>query len=417
MAKPKPKSKRQPRNRGLLLIVILLTFSVIAGLFFEDYREVPYGWFITILYLVVAAFTCAFGIIYYAQFVLPHHKGENWLEGIWMMMRASTLIGSIPSESKPSVRALKGSPGTTSLSPGQNLLKVGMIPSHQAISISKGDSLERAAGPGFIKLQSGESVKKFIDLRRHVRSETAIANTRDGIPLETKVNVVFQVKQSEHDHEGDDLEFPYDESAVLWVSQLNTFDQDNSVRPWSEQLALQATTYMISEVAQYTLDELSQDNTIFNGIAQRVRRQLRATFDDWGIKIHNVSVTPLKLPDDIRDQRLDNWRAPLQSQILAEVAKGNAEAYLRIKQARARAQVEIIEKTMQSINEMRQTEQASLPEIVTLRIIDVLENAATKSSSEAYLPSHVLSGIIMESSSQLRDSDESSQAEDEENGS
>ena len=72
---------------------------------------------------------------------------------------------------------------------------------------------------------------------------------------------------------------------------------------------------------------------------------------------------------------------------------------------------------MQSINEMRQNEQANLPEIVTLRIIDVLEDAATKSTSQAYLPSHILSGIITESSSQLRDSEESSLVEDEDNGS
>jgi regulator of protease activity HflC (stomatin/prohibitin superfamily) len=414
VAKPRSKSNRQPRNRAFLILLILITYSILAGLFFEDYREVPYSWFITVLYLGGAAFTCAFGVIYYAQFVLPHHKDENWLEGIWMMMRASSLIGTTSSESK---QASKGSPYTDDLTPGQKKLKVGMVPSHKAISISKGDSLERAAGPGFIRLQSGESIKKFIDLRRHVRSETTTAMTRDGIPLETKVNVVFQVKQSEADHPDDQLEFPYDESAVLWVSQLNTFDQDNSVRPWSEQLAPQAATYMISEVAQYTLDELTQDRTVFVGISQRVRRQLRAAFDDWGIKIHNVSVAPVKFPDDILEQRLDNWRAPLQSQILAEAAKGNAEAYLRIKHSRAKAQVEIIEKTMQSINEMRQTEQTSLPEIITLRIIDVLEDAATKGTSQAYLPSHVLSGIVTESSSQLRDSQESSREEDENDGS
>ena len=414
MAKPKSKSKRQPRNRALLLLLILLAFSIIAGLFFEDYREVPYGWFITAVYLVVAAFSCAFGIIYYAQFVLPHHKGENWLDGIWMMMRASTLIGS--DTSNANLRS-KGSSYLYAQTPGQKELNVGMVSSHQAISISKGSTLVRAAGPGFIRLSQGESIKKYIDLRRHIRGETSSAVTRDGIPLEARVNIIFQVKQSEEDHPNDDLEFPYDRSSVLWVSQLNTYSQENSIRPWSEQLAPQAATYMISEIAQYTLDELSQDRTIFSGIAQRVRRQLRAEFDDWGIKIINVNVSPVKLPDDILEQRLDNWRAPLQSQILTEAAKGNAEIFLRIKQARAKAQVEIIENTIKSINDMRQSDQASLPEIVTLRIFDVIEDVATKNPSQAYLPSQILSGIVTESSSRLPDSEQSSQTEDEENGS
>lgn len=414
MAKPKSKSKRQSRTRAFWLLLILLALSIAAGLFFEDYQEVPFGWFITIVYLVVAAFSCAFGIIYYAQFVLPHHKGENWLDGIWMLMRASTLIRTVPADANLKI---KGSSYSNAQTPGQKKLRVGMVSSHQAISISKGDSLVRAAGPGFIRLSQGEAIKKFVDLRRHLRSEIKEAVTRDGIPLDAKVNVIFEVKQSTEDHPNDDLEYPYDRSAVLWVSQLNSFNQDNSIRPWSEQLAPQAATYMISEIAQYTLDELSQDRTIFNGIAQRVRRQLRATFDDWGIKILNVSVTPVKFPDDILEQRLDNWRAPLQSRILTEAAKGNAEAYLRIKQAKAKAQVEIIEKTMQSIDNLRQTEQASLPEIVTLRIIDVFEDVASKNPSQAYLPSNILSGIVTESSSRLRDSEQSSQTEDEENGS
>jgi regulator of protease activity HflC (stomatin/prohibitin superfamily) len=414
VAKPRSKSKQQPRNRALLLLLILLAFSIIAGLFFEDYREVSYGWFITVVYLVVAAFSCAFGIIYYAQFVLPHHKGENWLDGIWMMMRASTLIGS--DTSNTNLRS-KGSSYSNAQTPGQKELNVGMVSSHQAISISKGSTLVRAAGPGFIRLDQGESIKKYIDLRRHIRGETASAVTRDGIPLEARVNIIFQVKQSEEDHPNDDLEFPYDRSSVLWVSQLNTYNQENSIRPWSEQLAPQAATYMISEIAQYTLDELSQDRTIFSGIAQRVRRQLRAEFDDWGIKIINVNVSPVKLPDDILEQRLDNWRAPLQSQILTEAAKGNAEIFLRIKQARAKAQVEIIENTIKSINDMRQSDQASLPEIVTLRIFDVIEDVATKNPSQAYLPSQILSGIVTESSSRLPDSEQSSQTEDEENGS
>jgi regulator of protease activity HflC (stomatin/prohibitin superfamily) len=414
VAKPKSKSKRQSRTRAFWLLLILLALSIAAGLFFEDYQEVPFGWFITIVYLVVAAFSCAFGIIYYAQFVLPHHKGENWLDGIWMLMRASTLIRTVPADANLKI---KGSSYSNAQTPGQKKLRVGMVSSHQAISISKGDSLVRAAGPGFIRLSQGEAIKKFVDLRRHLRSEIKEAVTRDGIPLDAKVNVIFEVKQSTENHPNDDLEYPYDRSAVLWVSQLNSFNQDNSIRPWSEQLAPQAATYMISEIAQYTLDELSQDRTIFNGIAQRVRRQLRATFDDWGIKILNVSVTPVKFPDDILEQRLDNWRAPLQSRILTEAAKGNAEAYLRIKQAKAKAQVEIIEKTMQSIDNLRQTEQASLPEIVTLRIIDVFEDVASKNPSQAYLPSNILSGIVTESSSRLRDSEQSSQTEDEENGS
>ncbi len=414
VAKPKSQSKQQSRSSAFLVPLLIIGLSVIAGLFFEDYREVPYGWFITAIWLAVAGFSCAFGIIYFAQFVLPHHQGENWLEGVAMMLRASTQFGAPASQTQRSIRSSKQTAsGTDQLSPSFDTLKAGIIQSHQALAIGKGDSFERAAGPGIIRLYAGEKPEQLVDLRQHVRTAEATANTRDGIPLETSVSVVFQVKQAEQDHEGDHLEYPYSKSAIFWVSQLVSFDQDNNVRPWSEQLAPQAATYMISEVAQFSLDELWQDPSLFNGIQQRVRRQLRSAFDEWGIKIYNVKVTPQKLPDQIVAQRMANWMAPWHSQMLAQAAAGDAQALRTIKLARARAQVEIIEKTIQSIDEMRQAEEASLEEIVTLRIIDVLEDTATRSSPQALLPSQVLATMALESSSQLRASQKSSDPEGE----
>lgn len=406
MAKPKPQAKKQPRYGAILLILLILGLPVIAGLLFEDYREVPYGWFITIVWFVVAAFSCAFGIIYYAQFVLPHHEGENWLEGVAMMLRASVLFRSSASTPERSERFRKPvAAAATSPSPSFKTLGAGMVPSHQALVVGREDNSQlQPTGPGFVRLRRGEQPVQVIDLRLHKRKAKATANTRDGIPLEVSVGVVFQVKLSESDHPGDHLEYPYAKSAVLWASQLNTFDQDNAARSWSEQIAPQATTYMVSEIAQFTLDELWQDRSIFSGIQQRVRRQLRSAFDEYGIKIFSVKVEPKKVPDEIIAQRLENWRAPWQSQIRARAAAGDAEALRMVKIAKAKAQVEIIEKIMRSIDEIRQGEETSLPQIVTLRIIDALP----KNSTQTYLPSQVLTRIAMESSSQLQMSQDSS---------
>jgi hypothetical protein len=406
VAKPKNRSTQPSRSSAILLVLLIIGLSIIAGLFFADYREVRYDWFITVFWLAAATFAGAFGIIYYAQFVLPHHKGENWLEGVAMMLRAATHFEAPAQASLRSVRASKQTaPATDELSPSFGTLGAGMVRSYQVLAVGKGASFARPAGPGFVRLQSGEKPMQLIDLRQHVRSAEATANTRDGIPLETEVSVVFQVKQNERDHEGEHLEYPYDKSAIFWVSQLNSFDSENNIRPWSEQLVPQAVTYMISEIAQFTLDEMWQDPALFNGIQQRVRRQLRSSFDEWGVKINSVKITPQKLPERVAAQRMENWRAPWQSQIAAQAAAGNAEALRRIRLAKARAQVEIIEKIMQSIEEMRASaQQASLPEIVTLRVIDVLEEAATRSTAQAYLPSQVLANLSLTTS---RDSGQS----------
>lgn len=334
-----------------------------------------------------------------------------------MMLRSATYFGPPPSSSQQSLKAQQTAPADTEpLSPSFRSLNAGMVRSHQAIAVGKGNSFSHPAGPGFVRLQPGERPVQVIDLRQHLRNADATANTRDGIPLEARVRVMFQVKQSQQDHEGDPLTYPYDKSAIFWVSQLNTFDQDNAVRRWSEQIAPQAITYMISEIAQFNLDELWQDPSIFRGIEQRIRRQLRSNFDEWGIKIHNVKVIPEEMPEQIAEQRLENWRAPWQSQIQVQEAVGNAEAMRRIRLARARAQIDIIETIMQGINEMQQAEEASLPEIITLRIIDVLEDAASKNTSQAYLlPSQVLASIVSESSEQYQETQDAS-AEEGENG-
>ncbi len=383
-----------------MLILLIIVLPVVAGLLFEDYRGVPYGWFITLVWLVVAAFSCAFGIIYYAQFVLPHHEGENWLKGIAMMLRASLLFGPSASiQQRSSTIRKRAANDPNSPSPSFKTLKAGMVPSHQSIVVGREDNTNlHAMGPGFVQLKFGEVPVQVVDLRLHKRKVIATANTRDGIPVETSVGVTFQVKQSESEHPGDHLEYPYSSSAVLWASQLNTFNRDNKPRPWSEQLAPQAASYTISEIAQFTLDELWQDSAIFKGIQQRVRRQLRTAFDQYGIKVHGVKVEPQKLPDEVIAQRLENWSAPWQSQIRARAALGDAEALKIVKFAKARAQVEIIEKIMQSIDEIRQGEEADLPQIVTLRIIDALP----KDTSQTYLSSQVLANLAMESSSQLQ---------------
>ncbi len=412
MAKPRSQPKQQSRNSAIILVLLILGLSIVAGLLFQDSRGVKYGWFVGLMWLVAAVFSCAFGIIYYAQFVLPHHKEESWLEGIAMMLRAATQFS--PPASPMQRSGQESAADAERISPSFQTLQAGMVRSNQALAVGKGDRLLRAVGPGFVRLPAGERPVQAIDLRRHARNTTAIAYTRDGIPLETKVHVVFQVKQSEQDHPDDHLEYPYDRSAVLWVSQLNTFDQDDTVRQWDEQLVPQAVTLMVSEIAQFTLDELWQDPAIFKGIQQRIRRQLRSIFDEWGIKVDSVKVTPLELPEEIAAQRVASWRAPWQSQIQAQKAAANAESLRRVKLARARAQIEIIEKVMQQLAEKRATEEASLADIVTISAVDVLEDAAAKSPNQNLLPSRVLASIAQESSSRLQSAHEYPANEDEE---
>jgi len=388
VAKPRTRSQSQSRTGFFILISLAILGPIIAGLFFRDARGVPYNWFISVLWIAITLATGAFGIFYYAQFVLPSHKGENWWEGVAMILRAAGWFGAPPVSTSLKTRAGLF-PGEELLPPSFAYLQAGILPSHLVLALSTGDSFARPAGPGFVRLQPGERITQVVDLRRHVRSQSLTVNTRDGIPLETSVTVSFQVKESTTRTQGERLPYPYDTNAVFLVSQLSSVDQDNRIQPWSEHIAPQAATFMVSEFAQFTLDELSHDPLIFNGIERRVKHQLVGTFDSFGVNIHAVKVAAENVPEQIVAQRLKAWRAPWQSQMRILSASGDEDASKQFRLARAHAQIEIIEKIMLSIEDMRRTENANLSDIVALRVVDVLEDASAKSAAHLMLPSRL----------------------------
>jgi hypothetical protein len=250
-----------------------------------------------------------------------------------------------------------------------------------------------------VRLKAGESIAEVVDLRKHVRSQDVTVNTRDGIPIVTSVKIVFRVKQAEQNQTRGQLEYPYDKSVIFQVSQAVSIDEQRELLPWTEQIAPQAASYLVSEVAQFTLNELSQEPALFNGIQRRVRRQLRSNFDSMGIMILDVGVSMRELPEAIVQQRLAIWRAPWQSQIRVQLASSDANSLRQMKRARAHAQVEIIQNIMQNIDEMRRTEGATLPQVVTLRIIEALGDAVSNNNLKTHIPGQVLAGMALETTS------------------
>jgi hypothetical protein len=410
LAKPKKKNQQQSKSASFLLLILIVVLAIVAGLFFKDYRQVPYGWIISVIWLMAGFFALGFGILYFAQFILPHHEGESWIEGVNMLLRSATHSGPRP---KRSLKAAEY-PGQENLPPSFDSLKAGILRSYQVLAINRGSPFTRPAGPGFVRLAGGESVGQVLDLRKHVRAQEVTTNTRDGIPLITSVKIVFRIKQPGQVPDDGRLEFPYDQTAIFQVSQASSVDEHNELLPWTEQLAPQAASYLVSEVAQFTLNELSQEPNLLNGIQRRVRRQLRSNFDGMGIKIFDVSVTMQDLPDEIVQQRLANWRAPWESEIRVQVAASDANTLRRMKRARAHAQVEIIQKIMKNIDEMRRTESAALPQVINLRVIEALDEAISSSSLQTHIPGQVLADMALETSSLLH-SPSAPPVEDEEN--
>jgi regulator of protease activity HflC (stomatin/prohibitin superfamily) len=393
---------------GLLATAVLLG---ITAYYLNDSLQVRYGFFGSLIWFIVLAAAFFFSLLYFAQFLLPTEGMDGWVTGLRLLSR-SYFEGALPA---PNQRPLSPTLPTNIIEENEALpitlsasfltLKAGIVRSHYALALARGQSFSRPAGPGFVMLNPKEIITNVIDLRRQVRTQSVQANTRDGIPVETNLTVVFRVRQVIPEHNEDDILYPYDREAIFHVSYANSVD-GRSLRNWTEQISRRAAAILIDELAQYRLNDLYQDDASiapFDMIQQTIKRQLDRNTEQLGVQILAVSVGHLQLPPEVVDQRIKSWQVNWERQIRVQKAVGDAEAGRRLKNARARAQIEIIHNITQNIDAMRRAGNNNLTQIIMLRMIDALEEATGDPTVQMILPQELIGQLVEEASGQMKD--------------
>ena len=96
--------------------------------------------------------------------------------------------------------------------------------------------------------------------------------------------------------------------------------------------------------------------------------------------------------------------ATWEQKIRSQQTIGSAEAIRQVKQARARAQIKIIDNIIQNIEAMRleSDENIELKKIILLRMMEALEDAAGDESIKALLPQQIVGGLVDEALSQIQ---------------
>lgn len=399
MAKRKRKADKQKPPWGTVAFILAIILPIIAAFLFVDYLGVPYGAAIWAIWTFAALVSFGLGLIFFGQFVLPYQKDYSWLNGIRMLWR--NVVRSVPTSSTSAKKRQEPRPEGRPIPTSFKLVKAGNLRSNEVAVVVKGGQFVRTDGPGFVRLDGSQAVGQILDLRTHFRKQDVTVNTRDGIRLETSVNVVFRIKQDNLTPEARVI-YPYDREAVFAAAQSNTVDSQNEISLWSEQLAPQAAAILVSELAKHRLDELTQDPSILGSIRAEIAHTLNGLFDGEGVEVLSAGVGPLGLPEDVNQQRLDNWRAPWQREILLQQATGDAEGTRRLKRARARAQVEIIQTITQNIEEMRRADPDNLSNIVNLRMIEVLEDAISQNNLRNIIPEQLIANLVLEASGEMR---------------
>lgn len=413
------KANSTPPNKGepgvLLLIVVALVVTAV-GLTLQDAMGQPYGTILGVVWFAALIVSFLFGLLFYARYILPLPGSEGWSEGLRLLYRHYTaqagqyldnLFDPSSKESRRSRRSRKKKVSSSPLSlPGSFVtLKAGILHSYQILGLARGTQYARAAGPGFTLLFRKEKPTHLIDLRKQLRRGPVEAITRDGIPLETHVTVIFRVRQELTDLPGAEP-YPYDRDAIFHICYSQSIDEYNRLRDWAEQVTPGAAALLEDELGRFTLDELSTPDSPgagpLDGVKGRILQTLQRDLDSSGIEVLVVGVDPPALPPAVIEQRIKTWQADWQRRITLQQAAGDAEAVRRIKKARARAQIEIIENITQNIDSVRRAGDANLSYIITLRMIEALEEAISSDSLQALIPQQIMKNLVTDTSSQMQ---------------
>jgi hypothetical protein len=209
----------------------------------------------------------------------------------------------------------------------------------------------RAVGPGLAFTAPGERVAEAIDVRRQVRSlqgqrpgpgdpvdaTSAMALTRDGIPISADLSVTFMLDPGHNlpPREGRSAQLPPYE-VNLQAAERAAYghaygDGDHEDLPWTELPLRLVVDLWREEVKRHRLDDLLDDSSGLPSPVHRLQESLQARLAPVpspatdrsaapqptreqqvlaarGIRVLSVSLGNLYLPERVQEQRMERWR-------------------------------------------------------------------------------------------------------------
>lgn len=394
-----------------ITLAIILMFGI--GWYISDSVGVNFGWLGAFIWIVITIFTATFGIIYFAQFITPTAGDSGWWEGLRLIFTSLSNTPPTSAAAKPKENTRRRQRTQTAvthinqnqLPPSFKTLKAGILRTHQVIATVYKGKYGGAKGPGFVRLRDKEIVRngQIIDLRvQRRKNDNVRVTTRDGMQIVTEVSVRFRIKPAEGHPEF--VLFPYDKNAIFQVSYADAIDDHGDPIYWQDGLIPQVITFVTQEVSKYTLNELT---TLEDGVSNLdeinriVQQEMERKFDPRGIEILDASMSAPVLTKEIRQQRLHSWQAEWQEKTKQKYADSEIEIIQQRKEVRARAQIKIIDTISRNLNLMQRDDDAEMVGLITLRMIEALEQAVSEGSVRALVPQQIMASLISDSSAQM----------------
>lgn len=283
-----------------------------------------------------------------------------------------------------------------------------LVAEHNAAVIERGARFSRIVGPGYTFLQAHERVRGAVDLQIQQRRWREKSLTKDGIPVELDVDLIFRI--TEKNLPGDappepppplrlrhrirkklGLRVP---TAFLEASKPHRFSREavrraiyetaifspDQAPDWTRSFTNVRAGDVGDQMAEMRLDELSSPDDpdlhpmrAMVDAGLEVARKIGAT---QGIDLIDVHAGVIEMPDDIKklveEQRIGNWQVEWKRRARQLKAEGEARALQSMEEARAEAQANMIQALTEGFRIATANDPKATTDVIAMRFIDAL---------------------------------------------
>ena len=253
----------------------------------------------------------------------------------------------------------------------------------------------RVLGPGLHTLGRFEYPVAVVDVRPQERENDEVRLiTGDGIELNTKVNVAFQIDPGD-EARSKKQPFPFDKDAVYMAAYAQANAAADKVVTWDMLPPIVTAGQLKAIVGEYKLDELvfpeQSDAPVHRRLKSEMKRRAAAIVPAFGVRINDAGLGRLQPPDSVTEQHVGLWRAYWDKQRRVSVAQGEAEALERSQIARAQAEAIMLQAILEGVERARRSDRdVRTKDLVALRLIEAMEVLVQESRKLTPAPDDLL---------------------------
>jgi len=283
-----------------------------------------------------------------------------------------------------------------------------LVADSNAAVIERGGGFSRVVGPGYTFLLPHERVRGAVDLHTQHRTVREKVMTKDGIPVEVDVDLVFRITDKVMPGDADYIPPPalslttrlkqrlgmHVNPALLEASREHPFSREavrravyetavfspDRVPEWATSFANVRAGDISDQLVEMRLDEIlapdSPDHPLHN-VPKKGLADARKAAEPMGIDVIDMTMGTVDLLKEHKDlvgnQMLANWRAEWNRRATVLVAQGAAKKMQLMEEARAEAQANMIQALTEGFRVATEADPKLSQEVMALRFIDTLE--------------------------------------------